>query len=210
MSETLQIQATTRKTDGKVVRDEQTIPAVVYGKNQEAISLSIPRGDFLKVYNQASSSTIIELIVDGEKDSHDVLIHDVQVDSARNEIIHLDFYATTKGQALQTEVPLQLTGEAPGAREGLLVTVRDNIEISAKPKDLPEHIEVDVTKLEKVGDNVTIGELKLPAGVSLVNNDEEFLGEPVVKIDAKRVEEAEEVKTEEVAAEPEAAKTEEA
>ncbi len=196
----MKLSAKKRTEKGSVARTEQEMPAVVYGKNQEAISLTIVRGDFQRLFDRASASTIVELSVEGEKEPLEVLVHEVQVDAAKNEMIHVDFYAVVKGQALVTEVSLNLVGEAPGARENLLVTVRDIIEISAKPKDLPSKIDVDISGLKEVGDQIMISDIKLPKGVELTNTEEDFLVEPVVKIDYQREEEAEAEVSEEVSA----------
>jgi len=196
----MQLSAKKRTEKGSVSRTEQEIPAVVYGKNQEPISLTIVRGDFQRLFDRASASTIVELDVEGEKESLEVLVHEMQVDAAKNEMIHVDFYAVVKGQALVTEVSINFVGEAPGARENLLVTVRDIIEISAKPSDLPGEIDVDISGLNEVGDHITIGDIKLPKGVELTNTEEDFLIEPIIKIDYQREEEEEPEETEEISA----------
>ncbi len=196
----MQLSAKKRTEKGSVSRTEQEIPAVVYGKNQEPISLTIVRGDFQRLFDNASASTIVKLDVEGEKEPLEVLVHEVQVDAAKNEMIHVDFYAVVKGQALVTEVPLNYVGEAPGARENLLVTVRDIIEISAKPSDLPGEIDVDISGLNEVGDHIMISQIKLPKGVELTMTDEDLLSEPIIKLDYQREEEEETDVAEEVSA----------
>src|SRR5690606_14484474 len=97
------------------------------------------------------------------------------------------------GEKVCTEIPVHLVGDAPAARTGnVVVKMLDEIEIEANPKDIPEVFEVNIDNLEEVGDSISISDVPMPTGVTLLS-DETL---PIVKVEATRAvlseEEAEE------------------
>ena len=131
--------------DSRRLRRHGKIPAVVYG-HAEPKGLIIDAHEFNTKFLTISESTIIKLQVDGA--SYDVLIRDYQEDTISGAIIHLDFYEIERGKSLRTNVSLHLTGTPIGVREGgLQESFVHEVEVECLPKDLPEHIEVEITDL---------------------------------------------------------------
>lgn len=153
---------------------EGRMPAVVYGHSQEAtpISLSVP--EFSKILRDSGESTVLDL--EGLGKPLQVLIHDVDRDPVSNLPRHADFYAIEKGAKVEVSVPLSFVGESMAAKLGAnLVKVMHELPIEAAPADLPHEIEVDVTALAAVGDQIHVKDVKLPKGVVATADAEEVV-----------------------------------
>ncbi len=136
---------------------EGAIPAIVYGNGKEPISVAVDSVDLLKTVRDEGKNAVISLDIKGE--SVDVMLHDYQTDPLKASLVHADFYVVNMSEARNVEVPIQLEGEAPGSNEGgVLQQPLYDLEISAKPNDIPDQITVDVSKLE-VGDSISVGDL---------------------------------------------------
>ncbi|WP_407272205.1 50S ribosomal protein L25/general stress protein Ctc [Radiobacillus sp. PE A8.2] len=147
-----------KKSYTKKIRQAGRIPAVVYGKDNEARTLSVDSIQLLKTIRDEGRNAIISLNVDGS--SVDVMLHEYQVDPLKDELIHADFYVVNMSQEMDVEVPIHLDGEAQGSKDGgVLQQPLYNLAVRAKPADIPEEIKIDVSKME-VGDTITVSDLK--------------------------------------------------
>ena len=162
-------------TDNLSLRKEEKIPAVFYGPKEETTSVIINEIEFLKVYREAGESSIITLKIGDE--SHEALIHDVQWDAVTQKPLHADFYVIEKGKKVEVAIPLEFIGESIAVQRlgGNLVKVMHEIEIEALPKDLPQHIEVDISSLVDFDAQIKASDLKLPEGVALLVEPEEVV-----------------------------------
>jgi large subunit ribosomal protein L25 len=196
------------KNENEYLRENGMIPAVFYGPKQENTSIKINEKDFLKIYEDAGESTIITLN-DGKED-HDVLIHDVQFHAVSEKPVHVDFYVIEKGKKVEVAVPIEFEGTSPAEKNlgGVLVKVTHELEISAMPKDLPQHIVVNVESLVDFDSQIKASEINLPEGVelniddpdtvvALIQEPKEEEEEPVAEFDPDAIEVEEKGKKEE-------------
>lgn len=206
----LQLKADPREQRGASFRysNPKKIPAIVYGQEQESTAIAVDAVDFKKLYDAAGTSSVIDLAIDGEKKPIKVLIHEVDVNSAKNEIQHVDLYAVTLGQKLKTEVPIHFEGEAEATKSGesMVSTIKSTVMVEANPLNLPDHITVDITGLKEIGDAIHVSDLSVGGDAVIMDDPEEI----VVKIDPI-IEEEEEPEEETLleGEEPEAAEGEE-
>lgn len=165
------------------------MPAVFYGPKEESTSIAIDTKIFKKLWKEAGESTVIELSGDGI--SKEVLIHDVDIHPVTGEPRHADFYVMEKGKKVTVKVPLEFVGVAPAVKElgGILVKVLHELEIMVLPKDLPQHIEVDVETLTDFESQILAKDISIPEGAELVTNGEDAI---VLVNEAKEEEEPEE------------------
>ena len=166
---TLNAQARTDLGKGasRRLRHAASIPAVVYGGDKEAQSLTIVAKEIAKLFeNEAAYSHVIELNVDGAKQN--VIVKAMQRHPSKQFIMHADFVRVVAGQKLTAIVPVHFVGEeAPVKKGGEISHVLNEIEVTCLPKDLPEFIEVDLSALE-IGAIVHLSDLKAPKGVEFV------------------------------------------
>ncbi|AZF03520.1 50S ribosomal protein L25/general stress protein Ctc [Pseudomonas sp. R5-89-07] len=166
---TLNAQARTDLGKGasRRLRHAANIPAVVYGGNKPAESVTILAKEIAKLFeNEAAYSHVIELNVDGAKQN--VIVKAMQRHPSKQFIMHADFVRVVAGQKLTAIVPVHFVGEeAPVKKGGEISHVLNEIEVTCLPKDLPEFIEVDLSALE-IGAIVHLSDLKAPKGVEFV------------------------------------------
>lgn len=166
------IEASTRDIAGRAVRNLRRsglIPAVLYGRNVAAKSLTVPANKFEKIYKEAGESTIVKLKIAGPAvgpelvEGVNVLIHDIQKHGTDESITHVDFYQVSMTEKLKAKVPLKFLGIAPAVKElgGTLVHPVSEVEVESLPADLPHEIEVDVSSLKTFEDVVRVSDLNV-------------------------------------------------
>ena len=159
----------------KNIRDNGGLPGVVYGAGESAQSVELPISEFQKVWKAAGESTIIEL--NGLKNSHSVLIQDVEFDKVYGTPIHVDFLAVRADEKVEVPVPLVFTGVAPAEKDlgGSLVKVMHEIEVEALPKDLPHELTIDLSILKTFEDQLKVSDIVLPTGVTALPHGNEVV-----------------------------------
>jgi large subunit ribosomal protein L25 len=185
----------------RALRKSGKLPATVYGKGIESASITLERSAFAKVYQETGETGLIELTVG--KEVRPVLVHTVQVDPVSDVLLHVEFHQVDLKEKVHAKVAVHVTGEAPAVAQklGVLLTVLNDIEVEALPADLPEKIEVDVTKLAEVDQEVKVEDIHLPAGITILTD----AALTVVKVGPLVTKEAEEQAAAEEAAAAEAA-----
>ncbi len=190
----------------KQLRKEGIIPAHVFGHKVKTIHVQVKAGEFHKVFEKAGETGIISLSVDSEKKP--VLVRGIQVHPVTDEPLHIDFYQVNLSEKVKVNVPLEITGEAPAVEKkiGLLLTPVSEIEVEALPADLPENIQVDITKLENIGDEIRVKDLKIDRSKIEVQAEEDLVVASIGELVTKEMEALEaEVEAEQAEAAAEAA-----
>jgi large subunit ribosomal protein L25 len=152
------------KSAARKIRREGKVPGIVYGLGTDPTPVAVPSRELQHILHGASGiNTLINLDLSGKKDL--VLARQVVRHPVRHTLVHVDFIRVRRDQAVAAEVPIHLTGEPQGVKDGgILEQITFTLSIEAKPADLPTGIEADVSHLE-IGHQLTVGELKLPPGV---------------------------------------------
>jgi large subunit ribosomal protein L25 len=164
----LQSDIRTTGKDLSQLRAAGKIPAVIYGAGiTESIHISIDREAFKKAWKAAGGSTTVTITADGKK--YDTLIHDFQIDPVTDIVVHADFLALDNKAKITVGVELEFVGISPAVKAGAgtLEKMIHEIEVEGLPKDLPKSIEVDISSLANVHDQIHVRDLKLPSGIEL-------------------------------------------
>jgi len=173
MTESVALTATPRELVGKsshLLAREGLIPAVLYGHGVTTQNLTINRREFDKLmHTSAVGSTLVDLTVEGHAKPVPVIIKEVRHDEVKGLVQHVDFWAVKMTQKMQTTIALTFVGSSEGEKTGgvLMHAVRD-LKVEALPKDLPEHIEIDISALH-VGESLTVADIVVPDGVTLLD-----------------------------------------
>lgn len=174
MKESFTVNAELRADQGKGasrrLRRTGKVPAILYGGKDQPQSLVLSHHEMKKhLETEAFYSHILTLKFDGKEQQ--AVLKDIQRHPAEPLLMHFDFQRVYADQAIRMEVPLHFKGAevAPGIKIGGGVAEHHlmQVEVECLPKDLPEFIEVDMSKLE-LNEAVHLSHLKLPAGVTLV------------------------------------------
>jgi large subunit ribosomal protein L25 len=156
----------------KQLRATGKVPAVVYGHAVDSEQLELDSKTIERVYRAAGGNKIVALKIDGGK-ARNVLIHDVQHGSARGEIMHVDFYVVRMDELLKAEVPVHFIGESNAVfqDEGTLVKGLEMVQVECLPGDLPDMLEADISVLDDFDKTITLADLVVPKGVTIVEED---------------------------------------
>jgi large subunit ribosomal protein L25 len=150
-----------RDGSSDALRREYKIPAVLYGPQEDAASIAIDAKEFAQLWRDAGESTIV--ILSGVGDDKEALIKSVQWHPITDEPVHVDFYVIERGKKLTVSVPLEFIGEAPAEKlNGNVNKIMHELEIEVRPSDIPQHIDVDLTKLTDLNSVITVADLQLP------------------------------------------------
>jgi large subunit ribosomal protein L25 len=130
--------------------------------------------------------------IEGEKKPINAMIREMQMNPIKDTIMHVDFLAIEMDKAVSAQVSLRLANDPVGVKAGGILTINfHNIDVEAKPADLPEYLEVDVAALD-IGDSLHIKDIVVPKGVTIIDDPEEV----ICSVQAPRAEEVEEETTE--------------
>lgn len=195
MKTSFELVAEFRDTQGKGasrrLRRDGKVPAILYGGHREARALTLSHQKLaIMLENERFYSTILSLKVGDQTQA--AILKDVQRHPYKNAIVHIDFQRVEENEKIRMSIPLHFKGEAiaPGVKSqgGIVSHMRNDVEISCLPKDLPEFIEVDISGLS-LNESIHLSQLKIPEGVQLLELAKEDAA--VVAIHSPRAEEPE-------------------
>ena len=145
------------------LRKQGRIPAIIYGHKQTNTPISLSRDSVWEMIKKKTH--LAELEMDGSA-TETVLVREIQWDHLGKEIIHLDFARVSAGDAVETEVPIEIRGTAPGVTEGgILEQLIHDILVICRADAIPNNIKLDISDLH-IGKGIHVKELKLPEGVT--------------------------------------------
>lgn len=170
------LSVSTRDSSGKgsarSLRKSGRVPAIIYGHGREPQALSINTRDLEKLLEQISAeNTVIDLDLDGK--SSRTLIREIQRHPFKRQILHVDFQELVAGEKVIVRVPVILIGVPDGVRMdgGILDQTMRELEVEVDPANIPNHIEVDVTKMV-IGSSLHVSDITLPDGVEVVAGED--------------------------------------
>lgn len=173
------------------IRNNGGIPCVIYGYETENTNVSVKENEFVKVIREVGRNGVIDL--ETEESSVKVMVSEYQFDALKNQITHIDFLAINMDEEQTVDVSITLVGEAIGASEGGVVEQPSyTVTVTAKPADIPETIEVDVTDLN-VGDTFYVSDIRSKGNFVIEDEDDVAIVTCVIPTVEEEPEEGEEV-----------------
>ena len=148
---------TGKKADVKNVRNEQRVPCVIYGAGVENTSFSVDEKD-LKNLTHTPYSHIVDLNIEGE--CHQAVLKAIQYHPVTDRALHVDFLALDPAKPVTIEVPIKITGNSIGVRQGGKLNVPTRkLKVCGMIENLPDELPVDITELG-LGKQINAGDLK--------------------------------------------------
>lgn len=156
------------KNNCRALRRQALVPGVVYGKGMESCPVTVePKALRGAIATEAGLNTLITLHGNGAFDGKVVIVKDMEFDSIRRDITHVDFEAVDLTKKVHVQVPVHAIGKSQGEKDGgNLQVIRHVLEVFCLPTAIPKSIDVDVTAL-KIGGVIHINDIKLPAGIEV-------------------------------------------
>jgi large subunit ribosomal protein L25 len=193
MAEVFELNAKAREDLGKAAarrlrRTVDGIPAIVYGADKEPTTIILDHNKIAKALkNEAFYSSILTLKLDNEPVK--VVVKAIQRHPSKPKILHMDFFRINLKEKLNMNIPLHVIGaeESPGLEQGGIAShLMSDVEVRCLPGDLPEFLEIDISKLDMDG-VLHLSDIKCPKGVEIVALAHDH-DSPVVSIHHPRVE----------------------
>lgn len=189
------IKADTRNVKGKGIarklRREGRIPAVLYGRSVEPVSITVSSRDWEKISRRMKKNVILDMEISGGQgvENRPVMVKEVQKDGLGTNVLHIDFLQVSMERIVEVEVPIHLKGKSKGEILGGIIDIHlRSIKVECLPAQIPEEIVIDVTELE-IGDSVHVDDISLP-GVKLVEHgDVAILSLIPPTVEEKKIEE---------------------
>jgi large subunit ribosomal protein L25 len=170
MAET-KIQAEPRTEFGKGaarrIRRADKVPAVLYGHGADPIHISMPGHETMLALKHGGTNALLSIEIEGK--SQLALPKQVQRDPIKGFLEHLDLVVVTKGEKVTVDIPVHVVGDA--ASDTLVVTEQPSVSVEAEATHIPEYIEISVEGAE-VGTQILAKDLQVPAGSTVLADDE--------------------------------------
>ena len=178
MMEKVVLKATKRDVVGKQVkamRREGKLPAVIYGRHNEPIIISLDSHTASLALGRLSSSSLVTIDVDGTE--YATLVREKQRDYIKNRILHVDFLAVSQNETLTATVSLHFIGVSIAVKDynAVLVHNLEELEVECLPADLPERIDVDISVLSRIGDGIRVRDVVVSDKVRILENPDTMI-----------------------------------
>jgi len=163
------------KNASRRLRREGKVPAILYGPETENVSLTLEKKEIFQILkSESGENTLFKVSFDSQV--QDVMIKDHQIDPTSDELLHVDLILIAMDKEIRVDVPVILVGEAVGVKSegGFVDFILRELEIECLPKDIPEHIDVDLTELH-LHQSIKVEELTPPAGVTFINDPSDVI-----------------------------------
>jgi large subunit ribosomal protein L25 len=178
MMEKFVLKATKRTVTGKQVkalRRAGELPAVIYGRHVEPVSISLDAHSTELVFAKLTSSTLVTIDVEGQEFA--ALVREKQRNFIKGNLTHIDFLALDLTELIRTKVRLTFTGVSSAVKDfsAVLVHRMEALEVECLPSNLPERITVDISSLKEIGNNIRVNEIPLPENVTVLDDGDDIV-----------------------------------
>lgn len=159
----------------KALRREGKLPAVIYGRHLEPISIVMEAHSAGLAMSKLTSSSLVTINVDGAE--YPALVRERQRDYIKGVLTHVDFLAVDLNEKIRTSVGLAFVGVSLAVKDynGVLVHNLERLEVECFPTDLPERINVDIAMLKQIGDLIRVRDLVVSDKIRILGDPEETI-----------------------------------
>jgi large subunit ribosomal protein L25 len=179
--------AVSGKGGARKARAAGKVPAIVYGGGMEPVAVQVDRRELVTaLHTEAGFNVLLDLDIDNTTTL--ALMRELQRDPVKGTLLHADFVKVERTQRIEVEVPVRLTGEAPGVREGgVLEHQLFSAHVRCLPTEVPEHIDADISSLG-VGDSLKVSDLPPGRGYEILNDPDSVLAIIAAPVSAEELE----------------------
>ena len=189
------------KNASRRLRKEGMVPVILYGSNEVNVPLTLEKEVLFKILrSETGENTVFEVSFNSE--TRNAMIKDLQLDPVSDEILHADLIQIAMDKVVRVSVPVVTVGDAVGVKTegGFVDFITREIEVECLPKDIPEHIEIDISHLH-LRQSFKVGDVNVSEGIKLIADPDSMLIH--IELPAKEEIEIEKEEEEEVISEEE-------
>jgi large subunit ribosomal protein L25 len=167
----IELRSKTGKEISRQLRRDGKIPAIVYGKGMEPVSVTVsPKELTAAIAGEGGHNNLITLKGVSSLDGNVVIVTDLLRNPLRGDLMHADLHKINMADKIKVEVPINLVGTALGVKNGgLLDFALHAVHVECLPNQIPARLDIDVNDLT-IGHSIHVGDLKLPAGVKVLED----------------------------------------
>ena len=161
--------------ESRRLRKQGLIPGVLYGRGKTPHAISVPERELRRVLTGAGGlHAILDVELEGQKTTHPSILKEFQQHPVKGGIVHIDLQEVRLDQPIEARVVVELVGDEPvGVTEGgVLSQVNREVTVQALPMEIPEHLELDVSRMA-IGDTLRLADLPPSEGVEYLDDPEE-------------------------------------
>lgn len=152
------------------LRSKGMVPAVVYGKGIESVPVTVESKALLAAIAGEGGINHLISLKGTALDGNYVIIADMLCDCIKGDPLHVDFHRVTLDELVKVHVPVRLKGTAKGIKEGGVLDFHmHNLEVECLPMQIPDHLDIDVTKLE-IGKSLHVSDLGFMPGLKFLDD----------------------------------------
>ncbi len=190
---TLDLKATKRQVEGKKVkqlRRDGITPAHLFGPEVDSVSIQVDTPTLKHMLGEAGHTKLINLHIAREKSTRTVMVREVQIDSLKDEVLHVDFYQVQLTVNIKVDVPIILVGDSAAAKAkgNTLVQELNELTIECLPANIPSTIEVDVTPLVTADLMIRVRDIQVAKDVTVLNDPGVVVARIAIEVVEKVVE----------------------
>ncbi|HLO30441.1 MAG TPA: 50S ribosomal protein L25 [Anaerolineales bacterium] len=154
----------------KALRRAGKLPAVIYGRRTEPISIVLDAHTASLTLGKLTSSSLVTIALDGTE--YPTLVREKQRDYIKNRLLHVDFLAVSLTESLRATVSLNLIGVSGAVKDfnAVLVNNLESLEVECLPTDLPESIDLDISVLARPGDGIRVRDITVSDKLRLLDD----------------------------------------
>ena len=172
------LQATKREISGKQVRALRRtgqLPAVIYGRHLEPISISLEAHGATLALAKLTSSSLITISVEGKE--YPTLVREKQRNYIKGDLLHVDFLAVDLKENIRARVGIEITGMSLAVKDlnAVLVHGLTQLEVECLPTDLPERVVVDISGLVQIGNGIHVRDIAISDKVRVLDDPDEMV-----------------------------------
>jgi large subunit ribosomal protein L25 len=177
----------TGKGSSRRTRADGRVPAIVYGRGMDPVSISVDRREFVTaLHTDAGMNVLLDIEIDG--DTTLALTRELQRDPVRGTLLHADFVKIDRTQAVEVEVPVHLVGDSPGVKEGgVLENPLFQLHVRSLPGNVPESIDADISALA-IGDALRVADLAGGRDFEILNDPDSVVASVAAPISEAELE----------------------
>jgi large subunit ribosomal protein L25 len=177
------------------LRKQGLVPGVIYGHGNEPRAFAVEERELRRALTGAHGlHAILDVKLEGESKSRASVLKDYQRDRIRDTVTHIDLLEVSLDETIQSQVTIELTGESAGVKQGgVLSHALYMVSLEAKPLEIPQHVEVDVSGLQ-LGESIRVADLPVIEGVTYLDDPETVVASvmaPQAEVEEEPVEGAE-------------------
>jgi large subunit ribosomal protein L25 len=154
----------------KAMRRAGKLPAVIYGRHTDPVSIALDAHSASLVLGRLTSSSLVTIDLDGQE--YPALVREKQRDYIKNRLLHVDFLAVSLTETITATVSLNFVGVSAAVKDynAVLVTNLQSLEVECLPADLPERIDVDISVLQRPGEGIRVRDVQVSDQVEVLDD----------------------------------------